>query len=289
MKSIATLLILLSFNTFAARENFELFLDSLEDHVLMRTDHLIDITPKIRLSKMGIFDSRNAEATYSPLTNTIKLKEENLVSLGRGYRIKSFSEYATTAGYNPFIVKAQTIFHELAHADFDVYLEGAKHLEIHHYLTQKIPAWFKKNFRGVNAKTATHELFGYTAGNFIFTINSKMLDTLINHGLYHNQDKCFGEVALRKIATRLELDKKIEFKDTLQIASLENQIIPGFIFINGKSLDIKALPQEFKTALMTYFKEQYSLASNTKELAHKLNSSAYLNRLQNCYKFLNAN
>ena len=288
MKSLfISLIIILSTNVEAARDQFEPFLNSLEKQLLLRADHLIDISPKIRLKKMGIFSPRNAEATYSPVTNTISLKKENLIKMGRQYRIKTYQEFGMNSSFNPFIVKAETIFHELAHADFDVYLEQQKHTEIHLYLTKKIPAWFKQHFRSYNSKTATHELFGYTAGNYIATMNNHISNTLLNHGLYQNQDKCFNQRGLEKIAKRLGLDKKLEFKDIIPGQTFTKNIIPRNIFINGKSLDLKNLPERFKVVLIQYFSQQYSLAKHTKELTEKLNLSYFSDRLKRCYTFLN--
>jgi hypothetical protein len=272
---------------FAGKSQFLPFFDSLEERFLMRTDHLIDLSEKIKLKKIGIFGNRNAEATYTPFTNTISLKAEYMVKERGQYRIKKYQEFSSANGYNLFAVRATTIFHELSHADFDVFMEKDKNHRMHKLLMKELPAWFKRHVRGVNTKTATHELFGYTAGDFIFMLEGKIQDILIGHGLYHNQNKCFPKAALEKIALRLKLTKAdLNFKDIYNSANFKDLIIPTVIFINGKSIDVKALPDRFKRSLLNYFSSEYDLSPNSQRLTENLNSSDFLLRLKSCYSFL---
>lgn len=280
------LIVLLSTNAFASKAQFLPFFDSLEDRYLMRTDHLIDISNKIRLKKFGIFGNRNAEATYSPFTNTISLKDTYLVKASRGYRIKTYEEFNLNMSYSIFSARANTIFHELSHADFDVMIEKDQNHPMFKLLTRELPAWFKRHHSGANSKTATHELFGYTAGDYIFDLNSKIQDLLMHHGVFYDEDKCFSQLVLKKIAKRLNLTRPLKFQDTLGNIDFKKTIVPKNIFIDGKSLDIGKLPDRFKRKLVYYFGNTYSLPLSSVELADKLTRSHFLQKLQKCYDFL---
>jgi hypothetical protein len=287
MKLLTILLVLFSVSAIAGKSQFLPFFDSLEDRFLMRTDHLIDLSEKIKLKKFGIFGNRNAEATYTPFTNTISLKDEYMVKVGRQYRIKKYQEFSSTNGYNLFAARATTIFHELAHADFDIFIEKDKNHPMHKLLMKDLPTWFKRHAGGVNSKTATHELFGYTAGDFIFMLEGKIQDILIAHGVYHNENKCFPRGALDKIALRLNLTKNdLSFRDIFSSVDFKEMIIPKVIFINGKSVDVKLLPDRFQRKILNYFSDEFDMSLDSKNLTSKLNSSHFFIRLENCYSFL---
>lgn len=280
---IFIIFILASSSVFAGKSQFIDFFDSLENRFMMRTDHLIDLSERIKLKKIGIFGNRNAEATYTPFTNTISLKKEYMVKIGRQYRVKDYGEFLGENGVNYFSVRASTIFHELAHADFDVFMEKDKQHPMNKLLMRELPAWFKRHKAGVNAQTATHELFGYTAGDFILTMEYRMQDILMAHGLYPNKNKCFPKKALLKIAQRLGLKERLIFKDVLSSDNFKERIVPKVIFINGKDIDVKDLPDRFKRRLVNYFARTYDLSVNSTDLIERLNKSDFLNRLKKCY------
>lgn len=271
---------------YAGTAQFIDFFDSLEQRYLMNTTHLHAISQNIKLKKMGLFSPRNAEATYTPATNTISLKKEYMVKEGRGYRVKNFSEF-DQGQYNLFTARATTIFHELSHGDFDVYIDRNRHLPMYQLLNKKLPTWFKKNYQRVNTKTATHELFGYTAGDYIFNLAGKIQSILSQHGLYYDQDKCFSQKALENIAAKLDLVNDLSFKSTREDVDFAHLMVPNHIYINGNDLDVSKLPSDLKIELAAYFVETYDLPNTYSKIVHKLNQSKFFSsRLEKCYSFL---
>ncbi|MDP7319627.1 MAG: hypothetical protein QF441_03420 [Bacteriovoracaceae bacterium] len=285
MYKLIMVLALISLNAFGSRAQFIPFLDSLEQRLVIDSGHLlVNVTDHIRAKKAGFLFSRNAEASYHPLFNSISLKKDYLIRERGLYRIKSYEEFSSGGSYNPFSSLGGTIFHELAHADFDVYLEENKRHYMYKLLTDELPSWFKTHFPRVNAKTATHELFGYTAGDFFYRLNDSIETILMNHGLYTHQEKCFSKIALKKIAMKNGISLvNPTFVDILQAKPIATVSVPDYIFINGNEINVKALPQKFKESLIRYFVETYGFPKDTQELISKLNSSFYLDKLKNCY------
>lgn len=272
--------------SFASKSNFIDYFDSLEKRLLIKQDHLLDISQHIRLKKLSRWSSRNAEATYSPMSNTISLKDNYLMKEGRGLRVRKYNEFEII-GLNSFFMRSVTIFHELHHGDFEVYIKKNKSLPIYSLLSKDLPNWFRKNIRGVNTRTATHELFGYTAGEVVQILQDRIQSLLMNHGIYFDRKRCFKRSGLEKVAARLGLDKKLEYKNIFGDLNLKASYIPKTIFINGKDIDMENLPLEMKERLVDYFIDTYQLPKTSKDLVKMLNNSnLYRGKLDNCYSWL---
>lgn len=279
------LLFILSFSTFAAEYSFRPYAQSLEKILLLNSKHILDIASDIRLSRMWL-PSSTAEATYNGFTNTISLKEDLLIKTTRGWRVRSYSEFQKGELRNDFGWRSTTIFHELAHADFDVFIEEDRSNPIYEMIKKTIPSWFRRNHR-VNTKIATHELFGYMAGDIIWELNERIQQILSNHGVYFHTQKCFPEKALTKIANRIGMVDKIEFKEFKDDIDLAERYIPTTVFVKGKDYQVKTMPLKYKEALLNYFITQYDLPRTHNELVRKINHSKYYSKkLKDCYSFL---
>lgn len=271
---------------FAAEIQFKGYLDSLSKRLLIDVEHLREISHNINLKKFGLWSSRNAEATYTPFFDTLSLKESYLIRLSRGYRVRKFDEFEVV-GLNSFFVKSSTIFHEMSHGDYEVYIKGRRHLPIYATLNEKLPRWFDQEYSKINTKTATHELLGYMASDIISILTDRIQTILTNHGVFFDRKRCFSEAGLQKIADRLNLSRdNLKFQNIME-EDFTTKYVPKTLFINGKSYDLKKLPQYLKKELLDYFIQTYDLPRTMKELVVKLNeSNLYSTKLRNCYYFL---
>lgn len=261
------------------------FSRSLEKLLLMDASHLKEIAPKISIKKPTAFqrwqmERTGAEATYNDFTNTIVLKDSYFV----GDRIVGIDDMKANEKYR-FFVFASTAFHELSHADFDVSVENGSG-SIKYLLERKIMPWFKSKFPSFNSKIATHELFGYTAGDTIFNLNQKIQDIMINHGLKYPAMECFPAKALEKIGARLGFENGIEFKPVFQNQDFSDIFVPDAVFVKGKDINLKTanFPKEYRKELYDYFVSTYDLPVDTEELIHKMNNSHFKTTLEECYK-----
>lgn len=268
--------------------------NSLEKYLMLDMSHVKEIIPKISVKKPTAFqrwqmEKTGAEATYNDITNTIILKDEYFVGDNSNYRVIGLNDLKDNEKYRYFLF-ASTTLHELSHADFDVTIESSNK-EIRHLLENKIKPWFASKFPGYNSKIATHELFGYTAGDGVFQIYQKISDVMINHGIKYPSMECFPQKALERIALRLDLAKSLEFKMISENADFYKSIIPDFVFVKGKELDLRnaKFPDEFKQNLYDYFVTTYQFPLDGQALIDKLNNhELFYTTLEKCYeKILN--
>ncbi len=269
----------------AAASTIEKFKSELSHELLLDLQHLSRVSDDIRIKKASGFilmmmNRSGAEATYNDKTNVIYLRPKNFV----GNRVISISDFSQGNRYS-FYPLADTIFHELAHADFDVHIEN-KLPDFNRFLKSEVMAWFRQNFRGVNSKIATNELFGYTAGDSILTLNFQMQDILLAHGMNFNTGKCFSERALKRIAEQRGLATKLEFKEVKENFDFYKKIVPTVVYVKGKVVDFskKNFPENYKRRLYNYFVDQYNMPKTYSELIQNMNKSHYFDRLKACYK-----
>ncbi len=280
-----------SLNSFAAKSQYLQYFDSLEKEFLIDSGHLLDVSEHIFLAKPSLLNrwllGDESAASYNHYINTIELNPSIFIMDGERERIKTFAEMNTGVNGNKFFVDSELIFHELAHADFDVFLEENKHTDIYKLLTNDISDWFKQTHPKMNAKTATHELFGYTAGNFIRLTGNAISETLNRHGIKYLQKSCLDKKALISLDKKNQVSKELRFKNLGDFDDdMYFYIIPMSIFTSGKAIEIKKFPKNLRKRLMDYFILTYNFSKNKDELIQKMNNSHYRENLRKCYEIL---
>jgi hypothetical protein len=267
MKKFILIMTLLVGNSFAGK--LDKFSHDLEDRLILDLNHLSFVESRIKIRRPNAFErwfmNRNgAEATYNDKTNVIVLRQKNF----HNGRIISRSDMPANQQYS-FIVMASTVFHEMAHADFDTVLERSN-LPIRRTIDSML-RWFKRNTR-FNAKIAAHEFFGYSAGDILLGLDNEVSDILLQHRIHPQTLRCFG--------TSVEHN---EFK----LRSEKNYVTsftPRDIFIKGKSLDLDKVkfPAKYREEVYSYFAQRYNFPKNRSELIQIMNRSKYIDILSSC-------
>lgn len=81
------------------------------------------------------------EAHYNEYLNLVVIKKEYVTN----GRIKNYQDFrAQREGYS-FSVFASTAFHEMTHADFDIFIEE-NDSDFHLFIDYPLKSWVKKNF-----------------------------------------------------------------------------------------------------------------------------------------------
>lgn len=290
MKKLVIVLLMTRFSYADSYTKISEYAKSLEKYLMIETAHLEDIIPSISVKKPSAFqrwqmEKSGAEATYNDITNTIILKDDYFTGNGPNYRVKGVNDLADTEKYKYFLF-ASTTFHELSHADFDVTIENSSK-SIKTLLEKKIKPWFAQKFPKFNSKIATHELFGYTAGDGIFQLYQKISDVMMNHGIKYPSMECFSKGALEKIAIRLDLTSNLEFKMTTQNIEYFSIIIPDYVYVKGVDINLKSagFPEIYKRELYDYFVETYHFPVDQEELIKNLNANEMFSQtLEKCYE-----
>lgn len=263
------LLTILFFSITTHASKFTHFSNQLEKRLLIDLSHLELVEDRIKIRKPNALErwwmnKSGAEATYNDKTNVVVLREKNF----RNNRIVARNDFSGNQKYT-FIVLASTIFHEMAHADYDTVIRSEDH-SIKNVLWN-IGRWFKSNTR-FNSKIGAHEFFGYTAGDILIGIDSEVSDLLLQHRIHPQTLECFGRSG--------EFD---EFKLRSEKDFIKS-FTPGYVFIKGKSVDLEKLkfPYLYRKQVYSYFSKRYNFPENRKELVDILNNSKYLDILRKC-------
>lgn len=289
MKFLLLSLSLLSTGAMASK--LSMFNSSVKTFMLLDFSHLNDVERSItirapRLYEKWLMDKTMAQATYNDILNTIVLHDENFVDEGHVKRVKSFYDLSGQKRYS-FISNAATIFHELSHADYDVNVEENQG-PWRDFFKKELTPWLARNISFSKAKDLNHELFGYTAGDSLFGLQSEISDLLFAHGFNYIENKCFGPTYLKKLYERLGRPSVIEFKEVENDISYAEKFVPRYIYVRGVDFDLdKAkMPSELKDTLYEYFVETYSFPRTKNDLIQKLNDSHYLAKVQKCFEAL---
>ncbi len=214
----------------------------------------------------------DAVATYNPILNVISLNK----ALMNGDKVKTAKEIMGPLGdYS----KISTIFHEMGHAEMDVFIENEKTdrdiLIMNHYNT-KLQAFYKKHFPGFNTKTIFHEHFGYYRAELIEYLSNEMNNLLMINGYNKFKKTCFLTGPLRVMlheGTTLEEFTKMQVFDEGDF--FRKSIGPRFIFVRGKDIDLSSAPQEMiketHDLFWAYHQDFYNFPMNRKEMVKRMN------------------
>ncbi|EQC46965.1 hypothetical protein M899_2267 [Bacteriovorax sp. BSW11_IV] len=289
MKFFLLSLSLLSTGAFASK--LGMFNSSIKTFMLLDFSHLTEVERSItirapRLYEKWMMDKTMAQATYNDILNIIVLHDENFVDEGYEKRVKSFYDLAGQKRYS-FISNAATIFHEMSHADYDVNVEETPG-PWRDFFKNELTPWLARNISYSKAKDLNHELFGYTAGDSLFGLQSEISDLLFAHGYNYIDNKCFGEKYLQKLYERMGRPSVIHFRESEKDISYASKFVPRYIYVRGKDFDLdKAkMPAAMKETLYEYFVETYSFPRTKNDLIQKLNDSHYLPKIQKCFEGL---
>ncbi len=287
MKLFLLSLSLLSTGAFASK--LAMFNSSVKTFLLLDFSHLLEVEKEItirapRLYEKWMMDKTMAQATYNDILNTIVLHDDNFIFDGVEKRVKSFYDFKSQQRFS-FISNASTIFHELSHADYDVSVEETPG-PWRDFFTKELTPWLRKNVNYQKAKDLNHELFGYTAGDSLFGIQSEISDILFVHGYNYIAGKCLSEKLLRKAYERMGRPREVVFTEDENDSSYADKFVPRYIFVRGKDYDLEKanFPRAYKVRLYDYFVQKYAFPSSKNDLIYKLNQSHFLDKIQKCFE-----
>ena len=277
--------LILSSKVFAGVEQFQGFNFSLKHRYLIDTSHLEAVEDNIRLATPSLLQQWGvigaaAEAHYNEFLNLVVVDKDKV----QDGTVKSYFDFVREKRGIHFSIFASTMFHELAHADYDVFIEESDS-NFKFLLNTQLKKWVKENIKGHSNKIVRHEILGYSADGVIQLLDSEFSRVLFKYGYIFSQDRCMDKSHLERIAKTLGLEKGFEFKNYWGEKNYAEKISPHTIWVKGEAIDLGALnlPKIYKYGIFNYFKKTYQIPANRDLLINKLNKSHFRRIIHNCY------
>lgn len=271
-----------------------LFLQGLQkDLGFTRIERGVLLSQSIKVKPFGAMDrwtNPEAEATYNPTTNTIKLAEGNLQSAGSGYQLRDArvlrgAQFATT--------KLATIFHEMGHAELDVFVEAKKTPQdaaLMQHFESVLRPFYKRNF-SENGLTLFHEHFAYYRTDIIEFLYQEIDNILLANGYNKFKGACFMTKSLKDL-----VESGISREEFLRFYPLHpthdpyvKRIGPSFIYVKGKEFDLtkasdarEVLTKSYQL-FWAYHQTHYDFPADQNQFVARLNQgSSFQEGLANC-------
>ena len=263
---------------------FDQFLHGLQkDYFFQDTQRGKELAHHVRVAKFGPLMrvmSPDAIATYNGKLNLVSLHENLLEKNGRERRVKD-ARLIRGADFRE-TYHLSTIFHEMGHAELDVFIERGIEIEdqmlsSHYEITLK--SFYKRNFSKFNSHTMFHEHFGYYRSELIEFLTYEISDLLMANGFNRNKKSCYlNNVLKAKLSEGISLE---EFKKLIVInekPSYRSKISVRYIYLKGKDIDLMSGIDAEKILSMThnlfwsYHQKMYNFPANQKDLVNRMNA-----------------
>lgn len=287
MKKLNLAFFSLLFSTFAFAGPMDNFAHSLKnDYYFTKTARAIELNNHVRITKFGILGrifSPDAAATYNDKLNIISLHADLVekidgVTYIKDARMIRGAQYTETQ-------RLSTIFHEMGHAELDVFIENGKEAEdmmVINHAKYLLKPWYKAHFPKFNAHMAFHEHFGYYRGELMDFMLGEIDTLLINNGYNKFRNSCFKTQLLKQ---KLSEGVPLEEFQKLYVTDVKNEfyrtrISPHYIFVKGKDIDLRSAPNSKMMLMQThnifwaYHQAMYNFPINQQDLVKRMNGQS---------------
>jgi hypothetical protein len=294
MKNL-TLIILSLVTTSVFAGAFDSFMPGLQrDYFFTNTARGIELANHVRVAKFGPLDrvlSPDAVATYNGNLNTIKLDETLLEKVGNETRVRDARLIRGTDRSG--IVSLSTIFHEMGHAEMDVFIENRRESQdemVYSLYQDTLKPFYKANFPGTNPNTIFQELFGYYRGDLLDFYNNEIVTIMINNGFNMYNRSCFVTQEMKKrLAEGVPLEAFKQFFTVGESAPYGTRVFTRYVYVRGKDIDLSSVPngeamlKQAHYVFWLYHQKSYGFPVSQAELVMRMNAtSEYKKTLEEC-------
>jgi hypothetical protein len=268
-----------------------------DDYLFTKTARAQELPNHVRITPFNWIQRRmspDAIATYNDKLNVISLNSELLTKSQGKYVIKSTR---AIEGNGNASAKISTIFHEMGHAEMDVFIENEREAvdsDINQYFKHVLKDFYKTHFKAFNPKHLFHEHFGYYRSDLVDRMDIEIEDLYLNNGFNRYQNRCFLNPVLRKLLEDgISLEDFKKFMLLTENKQFSKHIGPEYIYVKGKDVHLKAknIPQQVinttQQLFWQYHKHFYDFPSNSQELVDRMNKkSRFKDALSKCREIL---
>ncbi|PCJ16362.1 MAG: hypothetical protein COB02_16500 [Candidatus Cloacimonadota bacterium] len=220
----------------------------------------------------------SAEATYNDILNILEVKKELYIFKNGKGTLMSLNQLKKKYQY-AYTVKVDTIFHEMAHAEMDKFIEEGKtpqDKKLYNVLKNEVKPWIKRNSKR-SSSIGIFELHGYFIGQIIETMFADIGDIYLFNGINIYQSKFFAGRNIKKKATELSLEEFIKLLIPKRRAKklYRDRIEVGYVWVKGKEIELKGsskdpFKKEWFQAIWDHFEYFYNPPTNIQELTQHL-------------------
>lgn len=289
-----SIFILTFLTTLSARAQFHDYLTGLQNdlqiHKTTLADKLSQTTSVKELNFWDRFTSPTATALYSPLFNTIKLKEDLLLANGsikNAQKIRG-PRYQTT----PVV----TIFHEMGHAELDTLIENSSEMEdlaVMNLYKATLKNRYRQNFRGAKPYDIFHEHYAYYRTAVLEYLYNELSNIYMQNGYNYIQNRCYLTPKLKELlANGVLLEDFVKLYSFAPSPFYRKEIEQDYVFVKGKSYSLKEISDwgNIKGLVHTIFwsslQKNYGFPINRRQFVERLNNAEHLRDFKECRKKL---
>lgn len=257
------------------------FLWSLEREFFFQAPRLQSVAMQVRIAQPSAIQrwgivGEDAAAHYNDWLNTLIVPPELTETLDdSSFALKPWSQLRADLG-SVATVRTGTLFHELAHAEWDFLVEEASSAEDRDLLTVfavELPK-FHGQLGVLSRRLLASELFAYYRGDLISAIAQDRIEIEMSSGL-DDRGACRGQRADGRI--RDLHDNKQSYLD---------RAMPQYVYVQGKEVNLDVDPQARKAlhaALARHARATLQPLADRQALRTRLASDQpLLRRLQKC-------
>ncbi len=295
---LLTILLLVILETVPVKaERFDDFLKSLDTNLPISTGFMQSVLKSYQtklarpslLEKWGVINT-DAAATYNGILNTIVLKEEYTLEStspagGKNRRIKTLTELKAI---EPVVwsVRAQTIFHELSHAEFGWLprSQDSDDKSLLHFFNHDFENYLKLHqtqFSRMDRVIARSEMFAYFRGDILMLLIEAVEAVLVENGYFGSSKQCKNTKFVIATLQALPREQWFDFVLMGRNDDYTKMQLPS-IYVKGKDGQVDPkdpLAAALQRVLWAQLAKHFMPARTKAELVQWMNTSPELRRL----------
>ncbi len=295
---LLTVLLLVILETVSAKaERFDEFLKSMDTSLPIHTDFMQSVLKSYQtklarpslLEKWGVINT-DAAATYNGILNTIVLKDEYTIENtssggGKNRRIKMLTELKAI---EPVVwsVRAQTIFHELSHAEFG-WLPRSSDLDdknLLYFFDHDFENYLKLHqtqFNRMDRIIARSEMFAYFRGDILMLLIEAVEAVLVENGYFSSSKQCKNTKFVMATLQALPREQWSDFVLMGRNDDYTNMQLPS-IYVKGRDGQVDPkdpLAAALQHVLWAQLSKHFMPARTKSELIQWMNTKPELRQL----------
>jgi hypothetical protein len=278
MLRVFSFFMLLSCLSADAQDNIRDYLNSFQRMTGLQTHKWRQVAEHISIGAPSTLDGWMGNNAYYRNTANWLIVPRNLLDTDLG-RVKPANVLALQMNASRFRTRNGTLWHELAHAMYDVHLEEDNSIydtRLYNVMKNDVKPWMDTHFGAANDDIAMQEFHAYYVGEFVKFYLRTMIKAAKDNGLEWN-----GQITandwVRQQATEMDLESFKRFIPKGRDFQIKDKIKQFAIVASGETLDYytrrdKGFREEWYEAVWTHVNFYFTPADTHYELVERMSN-----------------